>query len=112
MKMTLTGLRFGAWADIRETACKGNLVQLIKERNEHGTDGFAWRALCKGHKIGYMPELESIDNWKSPCYATKDAVRSIRAKSASVVNMQIVDKGDNWVELELIRRKGMNEEGL
>ena len=69
--MKVTGLKHWGIKEIHESivpstaegAVRGNSCEVIRELNEDGTDGIAYRVECKGVKIGYIPEVASLQRY-------------------------------------------------
>ena len=101
MKLKLTGFKYYGFD--ASTVGKGNMFWLVKEENKKGTDGIAWRAeYPRGTKVGYMPEVKSVEGWKRPCFDTKVAIRGIRKHAPDLVKCVVINSGPDWVELEII----------
>ena len=56
----LTAIRHGDIKQIEDCLCVGNVVHIKDEANPKASNGVAYLAECKGYKIGYVPELESV----------------------------------------------------
>ena len=60
MVIKLTGLAHHKAAEIAESLVPGNVAFIIREDNPKGSNGIAYRCECKGHLIGYVPELATL----------------------------------------------------
>ncbi len=57
---------------------KGTYVSIYLEQNKYASGGLAVRVDCKGHKLGYLPELASVTAWKGEHHQWTKAVAAIR----------------------------------
>ena len=95
MNCRLTPLKHSDIADIAETIIppselkpdfKGSHVEIVLEPNEYANkdgkffdgDRLAILVVCKGKKLGYLPELYSVTEWKREHDAWTRAVEAIR----------------------------------
>ena len=61
----ITGIAHGEAKQVAETLCPKNLVTCYRELNDKDSSGIAYRVDCKGVKIGYLPDLETLRKYYS-----------------------------------------------
>ena len=59
MRVMLTGLQYADIDKVKECVCVGNAVHIVREP-EFDKEEKAYKAICKGVKIGYIPCVETI----------------------------------------------------
>ncbi len=57
---------------------KGTYVSIYLEQNCYASGGLAVRVDCKGHLLGYLPELKSVTAWTDEHHQWTKAVAAIR----------------------------------
>jgi hypothetical protein len=103
-KVYMTGLQHHNIKEVLEYMGPKNAIHFIREENEWGSNGFAWRAVCKGSDIGYMPEQDTIRNkWRVPDHALADVVEAIREANPARVLCSIVKVDGFVVEMKVVR---------
>jgi len=61
----LTALRYEHVQDIAESLVPKNSVQVFREENPKDSSGVAYKIICKGVCIGYMPDLKTLRKYYS-----------------------------------------------
>ena len=61
--LKLTAVKYSKAKELTELLCEGNFVTITREENEHDSSGVAYRCVCKGEDIGYLPDLQTLRNY-------------------------------------------------
>jgi len=106
MKLKPIGLERYEWAEVEPYVGLKNMVQFVREENKKGSNGYAWKAVCKGKMIGWLPEQNTVREWDEPL---ADVVEAIRAECPAVVSTKIVAKDGHRLTLEVVSARHEEE---
>jgi hypothetical protein len=125
LAVKLTGIAHHEAKQIQDCIVPKNGVKIVREANAKASDGFAYRADCKGLLIGYIPELSTLRKYYSEAYSESkrhevsawgSAVKACReqfkidyemngteswsAKVCGLLYSKTIDGIEAWVEFE------------
>jgi len=92
----MTGIAHGSIKQIEETICPRNLVEIRDEENQKASKGVAFAAFCKGVKIGYVPELDTLRGYYRAATSDEERMRiDLRGRATRAL------RGQLWTDMGL-----------